>query len=113
MPILDPKTSKVTFFRMPVQDPNMPEALGPGHAASVKPLQPSPYWGDEKIWDTRANSHNAMFDKKGRVWMAANVRRMDNPDVCKKGSDHPSAKAIPPDRSPRPVPMLDPKTMKD
>ena len=39
MPILDPKTHKVTFFKMPVRDPNMPESLGPGHAASVKPLR--------------------------------------------------------------------------
>ncbi len=112
MPILDPKEHKVSTFKMPVRDPNMPESLGPGHAASVKPLQPSAYWGEEKIWDTRANNHNAMFDKKGRLWMAANVRGMDNPDFCKKGSDHPSAKAFPLDRSPRQVTMLDPKTMK-
>ena len=112
MPILDPKTNKVTFFKMPVRDPNMPESLGPGHAAAVKPLQPSPYWGDEKIWDTRANNHNAMFDKKGRVWLAATVRGMDNPAFCKKGSEHPSAKVFPLDRSPRQVAVLDPKTMK-
>jgi len=30
MPILDPKTNKVTFFKMPVADPEMPESLGPG-----------------------------------------------------------------------------------
>ncbi|MFL5031481.1 MAG: carboxypeptidase-like regulatory domain-containing protein, partial [Xanthobacteraceae bacterium] len=112
MPILDPKAHKVTFFKMPVRDPNMPESLGPGHAASIKPLAPSPYWGDEKLWDTRANNHNAMFDKKGRVWIAANVRGMDNPDFCKKGSEHPSAKVFPLERSPRQVAMLDPKTMK-
>ena len=112
MPILDPKTSKVTFFKMPVEDPNMPESLGPGHAASIKPLQTSAYWGDEKTWDTRANNHNAMFDKKGRVWIAATVRGMDNPAFCKKGSDHPSAKVFPLERSPRQVAMLDPKTMK-
>ncbi|MFL5072324.1 MAG: carboxypeptidase regulatory-like domain-containing protein [Xanthobacteraceae bacterium] len=112
MPILDAKAHKVTFFKMPVRDPNMPESLGPGHAASIKPLAPSPYWGDEKLWDTRANNHNAMFDKKGRVWIAANVRGMDNPDFCKKGSEHPSAKVFPLERSPRQVAMLDPKTMK-
>jgi hypothetical protein len=112
MPILDPKTNKVTFFKMPVQDPSMPEALGPGHAASIKPLQASAYWGDAKLWDTRANNHNSMFDKKGRVWMASTVRGMDNPAFCKKGSDHPSAKIFPLDRSPRQVAMLDPKTMK-
>jgi hypothetical protein len=112
MPILDPKTNKVSFFKMPVQDTEMPESLGPGHAASVKPLQASAYWGDEKLWDTRANNHNAMFDKKGRLWLAATVRGMDNPAFCKKGSEHPSAKAFPLEKSARQVAMLDPKTMK-
>jgi hypothetical protein len=112
MPILDPKAHKVSFFKMPVRDANMPESLGPGHAASIKPLAASPYWGEEKLWDTRANNHNAMFDKKGRVWIAANVRGMDNPDFCKKGSEHPSAKVVPLERSARQVTMLDPKTMK-
>ena len=112
MPILDPKTHKVTFFKMPVKDPEMPESLGPGHAAAIKPTQPSPYWGDEQIWDTRANNHNAMFDKKGRLWIAATVRGRNNPDFCKKGSDHPSAKVFPLEQSSRQVAMLDPKTMK-
>jgi len=112
MPILDPKTNKVTTFKMPVADPGMPEALGPGHAASVRPLAPSAYWGEEKLWDTRANNHNAMFDKQGRVWIAATVRDRPNPAFCKKGSDHPSAKAFPLEMSSRQVAMLDPKTMK-
>jgi hypothetical protein len=112
MPILDPKTHKVSFFKMPVADPGMPVSLGPGHAGSIKPKAPSPYWGDDVLWDTRANQHNAMFDKKGRVWLAATVRGMDNPAFCKKGSEHPSAKVFPLDRSARQVAMLDPKTMK-
>ena len=112
MPILDPKTHKVTYFKMPVADPKMPVSLGPGHAGAIKPTQPSPYWGDEILWDTRANQHNAMFDDKGRVWFAATVRGMDNPAWCKKDSDHPSAKVFPLDRSARQVSVLDPKTMK-
>ena len=56
LPILDPKTNKVTNFTAPVRDPEMPELLGPGHAASTKPMAPSAYWGDEKIWDTRATT---------------------------------------------------------
>jgi hypothetical protein len=112
MPILDPKTHQVTFFKMPVRDAEMPESLGPGHAATLRPMQPSPYWGEEKIWDTRANNHNAMFDKKGRVWIAATVRAADNPAFCKKGSEHPSAKAFPLERSARQVAVLDPKSMK-
>jgi hypothetical protein len=112
MAILDPKTNTATSFKMPVQDPEMPESLGPGHAAGLKPLQASAYWGDDKIWDTRANNHNAMIDKNGRVWLAATVRGQENPAFCKKGSDHPSAKVFPLEKSSRQVAMLDPKTMK-
>ena len=92
----------------------MAESLGPPfHAsASPKPAAASAYWGDEKIWDTRANNHNAMFDKKGRVWITANVRGPDNPAFCKKDSEHPSAKVFPIDRAGRQAAMLDPKTMK-
>lgn len=79
MPILDPKTNKVSFFKMPVRDLEMPVSLGPGHAGAVKPTAESPYWGDDVLWDTRANNHNSMFDKQGRVWLAATVRGMDNP----------------------------------
>ena len=111
-PILDPKTNTVSFFNAPVRDVEMPESLGPGHAASIKPLAPSAYWGDEKVWDTRANNHNDMIDEKGRVWLAAAVRGMDNPAFCKKGSDHPSAKIFPLEKSARQAAMLDPKTMK-
>src|SRR5712672_330925 len=41
MPILDPRTNKVSFFKMPVADPEMPASLGPGHAATVRTLEPS------------------------------------------------------------------------
>src|SRR5260370_13671056 len=53
-----------------------------------------------------------MFDKKGRVWMAAAVRGPNNPDFCKKGSDHPSAKLFPLEQTHRALTILDPKTMK-
>jgi hypothetical protein len=96
---------------MPVRDPDTPEALGPGHAAAAAPLLPSAYWGDEKIWDSRANNHNAMLDRRGRVWLAASVRGADNPAFCRRGSGHPSAEAFPLERSTRQVAVLDPRTM--
>ena len=84
MPILDPKTHRVTFFRLPVRDPDMPEALGPGHAAQRRScMAPSAYWGDEKIWDTRANNHNAMFD--GRAGCGS-------PRACAAPTTRPSAR---------------------
>ena len=111
LPILDPKTHKLSTFKAPV-GPETPEALGPGHAAIEKPLQPSPYWGEEKLWDSKANNHNSMFDRQGRLWLAAAVRGPNNPSFCGKGSDHPSAKAHPLERNVRQLAVLDPKTMK-
>jgi len=112
VPILDPKTNTVSIFKLPVRNPDMPYSLGPGHAAALQPMQPSAYWGDRPLWDTHANNHNSMFDKDGRVWLAAAFRGPDNPDFCKKGSDHPSAKFFPIEKNLRQVTILDPRTMK-
>ena len=65
IPILDPKTHTVKNFPTPVRDPDTPVAT------EEKPMQPSPYWGNEQIWTSKANNHNGMFDRKGRVWFAA------------------------------------------
>jgi hypothetical protein len=111
IPILDPKTHRVTHFKLPV-GPETPEALGPGHAAIEKPLQPSAYWGDEKLWDSRANNHNSMIDRQGRVWLTAAVRPPQNPAFCRKGSSHPSAQRAPIERNVRQLAILEPKTMK-
>ena len=109
MPILDPVRHTTWNFTMPVRE-GTKEALGPGHAAAAQPLQPSAYWGEEKIWNTRANNHNGMFGRDGKVWFAARFRDADNPAFCKRGSDHPSAKAFPLERTNRQITVLDPKT---
>lgn len=112
LPILDPKENVATTFVAPVRDTSMPLNLGPGHAAGLDALEASPYWGTERIWDTRVNNHNSMFGRDGRVWLAASVRGADNPAFCKAGSDHPSAKAYPMERAVRHIAVLDPKTKK-
>jgi len=112
IPILDPIKNTATTFKAPVRDANMPLSLGPGHAAALKPLQPSPYWGDEVIWETRFNNHNSMFDRKGRLWLAAAVRGPDNPSFCRAGSELASARLSPLDRALRHLAVLDPKTQK-
>ena len=111
MPILDPVKNVATNFVLPTT-PDMPLALGPGNAGSIKILGPSAYWGEENIWNSRANNHNSMFDRKGRVWLAATGHVPDNPAFCKKGSSHPSAVEFPLDRTNRRVTMYDPKTGK-
>jgi hypothetical protein len=110
MPILDPTKHAAINIIAPVRDADTPMAIGPGYAASDKVMQPSPYWGNERIWTSRTNNHNGMFDRKGRVWFAATVRAPSNPEFCKKGSDHPSAMRFPIERTSRQLTMLDPKT---
>jgi hypothetical protein len=102
LPVLDPKTNTVVNYKAPVRDPSMPQSVGPGHAAAAKPIMPSAYWGNEQLWDTRVNNHNSVFDKQGRLWLAAAVRGLeDEPAFCRRGSDHPSAKLRPLARSGR------------
>ena len=74
--------------------------------------QPSPYWGEEVIWTSKNNVHNPMLDEQGRVWITSAVRPPDNPDYCKAGSSHPSAKLFPIERAGRHLAMYDPKTQK-
>src|ERR1043166_733273 len=111
MPILDPVKNTWKNFVLPTTA-DMPLALGPGNAGSVHILGPSAYWGKENIWDSKANNHNSMFDRKGRVWLAATGHVPDNPAFCKKGSTHPPAAEVPLNSTNRRVTMYDPKTGK-
>jgi len=111
LPVLDPRTAKVTYITPP-EDPSVPEALGPGHAAAAKPIAPSAYWGMEQIWDSRVNNHNDMFDSKGRVWLTGTNHAPGTPAYCRKGSDNPYAKIDPIDANERQLVMYDPKTQK-
>ncbi len=110
LPILDPVNNVARSFHAPVRDPDMPLSLGPGHAAGLDPTEPSPYWGTERIWDTRVNNHNSMFGRDGRLWLAAAVRGPENPAFCKAGSDHPSARLFPMERTNRHLAVFNPRT---
>ncbi len=103
-PILDPIANTAVTFRAPVRDGDTPTT----NSAPV--VQPSAYWGDERIWDSQANAHNPMLDDTGKVWYTARVRGPSNPDFCREGSDHPSAKFFPTERANRHLAVYDPET---
>jgi len=106
VPWLDPKTNTVGEIKMPVRDPKTPTTKNDPMFA------PSPYWGDEKIWDSQTVMHNPMMDAKGRVWITTRIRPAQTAAFCQEGSDHPSAKLTPIKTSNRQLSMLDPKTGK-
>ena len=103
VPVLDPVRHEASQLAVPVRDPDTPVAAGP-------PLASSPYWGDEAIWNSRANVHNPMLDHTGRVWLTSRVRAPANPDFCREGSDHPSTKLFPVERAGRHLAVYDPST---
>jgi len=105
VPILDPVHYKVSQVKHPYLDPKTP-------SSQQNVMQASPYWGDEAIWDSHTSIHNPMMDEKGRVWFTARLRPAPNPDFCKAGSEHPSAKVVPLTESARQLSMYDPKTGK-
>ena len=100
VPVLDPVRHRASEIIIPVRDPETP-SQGP-------PLQSSPYWGDEAIWDSQANVHNPMLDQDGRLWLTSRVRPRENPTFCRDGSQHPSALLFPTDRAGRHLAVYDP-----
>jgi hypothetical protein len=104
VPMFDPVTSTATTVKLPVRDAKTPSA------SNNVIMAPSVFWGEEKIWDAQTIPHSLMLDEKARVWYAARIRPAANPDACKAGSDHPSAKAFPINASNRHIVMLDPAT---
>ena len=104
-PVLDPNTHTASQLKHPVRDPKTP-------SSKAAPMAPSPYWGPEPIWDSQASIHNQMMDEKGRVWATARVRPPANPDYCRKGGDHPSAKVFPLESANRHLSLYDPASGK-
>jgi len=105
-PVLDPKLNRAITFKAPVRDADTPTS----HDDPV--LAPSAYWGEERIWDSRAVAHNPMLDRSGRVWYTARIRAAENPPFCKHGSTLPSAMTFPIDQSQRQLAVYTPSSGK-
>ena len=113
LPILDPKTHTVTYL----------QGAGArcGHAGGARPwpcrdreadCSRRPIGATRSCGTPKPTTTTPCSIEKGRLWLAAAVRGPNNPDFCKKGSDHPSAKLFPIEKNVRQLAVLDPKTMK-
>ena len=90
--VLDPTTHTATEIPVPMRDPYVP---ADNALLTYSSFAASPYWGNEVLWTNPAHPHNPMMDREGRVWMTAAVHEGVNPDFCRAGSTHPSARAFP------------------
>jgi len=102
--VLDPMRTATSKIKLSVRDPQTPTSF------NTKPMGPSPYWGDEAIWNSQTTVHSFAMDKQARVWAAARVRKPQTPAWCQAGSDHPSAKLFPINQGQRGLELYDPKT---
>lgn len=108
MTVLDPVESKAIEYRVPVlENPNRRSNF------PLKIKTPSPFYGDEILWEAPAHPHNPMMDSKGRVWITSQIRDANKqPAFCLQGSSHPSAKFFPRESGGTQISMFDPKTKK-
>ena len=106
MPVVVPSKHSSSQVKLAVRDPKTPST------GATPPAAPSPYWGEEVIWNSQANAHSFAMDAQSRVWVASRIRPNQTPEWCREGSTHPSAQAFPIAQSGRQVAMYDPKSNK-
>ena len=94
-----PMTNTATTSKLPVRDPSMPLRLGPGHAASLKPLGPSPYWGDESDLGQQGQQPQLDVRPDGpRLARRGGARPGQSRRSASRARIHPSAKLFPLER---------------
>jgi hypothetical protein len=102
--VVDPVHNATSKVKLTVRDPQTPSS------GNTPPLKPSPYWGDEVIWNSQTTVHSFSMDKQGRVWAAARVRKPETPAWCQGGTENPSAKLMPIKAGQRGLELYEPKT---
>jgi hypothetical protein len=95
--VLDPVTHTTRTIEMGTRVPMRFEG---DSYQSATANTPSLYWGNTRGPGTPVSGHNPMMDGKGRVWITQVVRPgTNNPDWCKEGSAHGSARYFPIDQN--------------
>ena len=67
MPVIDPTRTATSQVKLIVRDPQTPSS------ANTPPMAPSPYWGDEKIWNSQTTVHSLATNRV--AWAAARIRK--------------------------------------
>jgi hypothetical protein len=91
--VVDPKKNTKSMITLPLQDESDRKLMRTWSDQTID--LPSPYWGNQIVWNDPINAHTPQMDRRGRVWVNAENHKPDNPAYCKAGSDNPYAKAYP------------------
>jgi hypothetical protein len=89
--LVDPQENTASTITIP-----LPKGINKKAMPTWSPQQltaPSPYWGNEIVWDDPINPKNTQMDRKGRLWVSVENRSPDAPDFCKASSGNAFAKA--------------------
>jgi hypothetical protein len=106
--ILDPRTNSTEEIEIPTRAPreDVPSRF-------PRPNRPSLWWGDTHHWANPpynpSDPHNAMLDRRGRVWMTSKIRPNENPAWCRDPAN-PFAAWFPLTQSGRQASYYDPET---
>jgi len=74
VPVFDPVKNTAYEVKLQVRDPKTPST------AELPMFGASPYFGEDKIWDSQTDPHSLYYDQKGRIWYTARIRPPANPD---------------------------------
>jgi hypothetical protein len=115
IPVLDPVKHMKSLLAAQVRDADTPNSL-----LANPVIEPSPYFGNDALWNSKFNAHTPTMDAEGRIYFAAQTRAPKNtPNYCSKNSPIRSAQLYPLPAKPegfvgnaRQVSVYDPKTKK-
>ena len=103
--VMDPVANTVDEMQIPVQEGF---SAGGSYNGGILNGARSPFWGDAVPLYRSISVHNPMMDHRNRVWMTSAIRATRNqPEWCRDGSDHPSARYFPMNSSSRQISMYD------
>ena len=95
MPILDPKTNKVTFFKTAGARSEHAGVARPGHAAAASRCSPRPIGATRRSGTPRPTITMPCSTRRAGSGWRRRCAACDNPAFCKKGSDHPVGQGLP------------------
>ncbi|MEQ1575920.1 MAG: carboxypeptidase-like regulatory domain-containing protein, partial [Vicinamibacterales bacterium] len=93
--ILDPRKHTKASLKIPLKDERDRQILRAQAVGQSQIPVPSPYWGEEIIWEELLSVVVPHIDSRGYVWYNGRNKAGVTPDWCRTGSNNPFAKNWP------------------